>query len=121
LGRTVFRVVQESLTNVHKHARGAATRIRIAGSAGSRLTIEVVNRRPVAAGALLPGTGSGLTGLRERVELLGGDLVSGPAADGGWRVRVELPWPAAAPAGNGRTGADSAPGTSSRTTEDQRT
>lgn len=93
LGRTAFRVVQESLTNVHKHARGAATRVLVTGSAGAGLGVEVANRRPVSAGTLLPGSGSGLAGLRERVEVLGGTFGSGPTADGGWQVRVDLPWP----------------------------
>lgn len=95
LGRTVFRVVQESLTNVHKHARGAATTIQVQGraEAEAEVTIVIANRRPVAAGSLLPGSGSGLEGLRERVGLIGGTLQSGPTDDGGWQVRAWLPWP----------------------------
>ena len=58
-GRTVYRVVQEALTNVHKHARDAATTIRLAGGPGGGLVVEVVNVRPVSAEALLPGARRG--------------------------------------------------------------
>ena len=92
-GRTVYRVVQEALTNVHKHARGAATTIRLAGDPGGGLVVEVVNVRPVSAEALLPGAGMGLVGLRERVELAGGTLDAGPTPAGGWQVRAWFPWP----------------------------
>jgi hypothetical protein len=46
----------------------------------------------VAAGSLLPGAGAGLVGLRERVQLVGGRLWTGPTPDGGWRVEAWLPW-----------------------------
>ncbi len=99
LGRTVYRIVQEALTNVHKHARGAATEVVVTGAAGEGVTVRVTNLRPVAAGSLLPGSGSGLVGLRERVQLAGGTLSAGPAPDGGWRVEAWLPWPAATDGG----------------------
>jgi signal transduction histidine kinase len=86
--------VQEGLTNVHKHARGAAATVRLSGVRGQTLEVSVTNVRPVAAGSWLPGSGSGLVGLRERVELAGGTLTSGPQADGGWTLVVDLPWPA---------------------------
>ncbi|MFD7153949.1 sensor histidine kinase [Kribbella sp. NPDC059898] len=92
VGRTVYRVVQESLTNVHKHARGAATDVRVHGARGTGVTVQVTNVRPVAAGSLLPGAGAGLVGLRERVELAGGRLSTGPTTDGGWRVEAWIPW-----------------------------
>ncbi len=92
-GRTVYRVVQEALTNVHKHARDAATTVRLAGAPGEGLVVEVVNVRPVAAEMLLPGAGVGLVGLRERVELAGGTLDAGPTPAGGWQVRAWFPWP----------------------------
>ena len=94
LGRTAYRVVQEGLTNVHKHARGAAATVRLAGVRGQTLEVSVTNLRPVAAGSLLPGAGAGLVGLRERVELAGGTLTSGVAPDGGWALAATLPWPA---------------------------
>jgi signal transduction histidine kinase len=92
VGRTVYRVVQESLTNVHKHARGAATEVNVHGARGEGVTVRVTNVRPVAAGSLLPGAGAGLVGLRERVQLVGGRLTTGPTAQGGWRVEAWLPW-----------------------------
>ena len=92
-GRTVYRVVQEALTNVHKHARDAATTVRLTGKPDDGLVVEVVNVRPVSAEALLPGAGVGLVGLRERVELAGGTLDAGPTPAGGWRVRAWFPWP----------------------------
>jgi signal transduction histidine kinase len=95
LGRDAFRIVQEALTNVNKHARGTATQIRISGGPGSGLTIMIRNRLPVANGAgaaPLPGAGIGLVGLRERVALAGGTLTSGPAADQ-FVVEARLPWP----------------------------
>ena len=95
LGRTAYRVVQEGLTNVHKHARGAATTVRLAGARGGTLRVSVSNLRPVASGSLLPGSGAGLVGLRERVELAGGTLTSGAQPDGGWLLSAALPWPAA--------------------------
>ena len=96
LGRDAFRIVQEALTNVNKHARGTATVVRISGGPDEGLTIAVRNRMPVANGigaAGLPGSGMGLVGLRERVALAGGTLVSGPNA-GEFVVETRLPWPA---------------------------
>jgi signal transduction histidine kinase len=88
--RTAYRIVQEALTNVHKHARGARTQITV-GPADQGLAVDVRNERPVAAGSLLPGSGSGLHGLAERVALAGGTLAAGPTPDGGWRVSAVLP------------------------------
>ena len=96
LGRTAYRVVQEGLTNVHKHARGASASVRLDGRRGQRLMVSVSNLRPVSAGSLLPGAGAGLVGLRERVELAGGTLRSGRSDDGGWLLEAELPWPVGA-------------------------
>jgi signal transduction histidine kinase len=93
VGRTVYRVVQESLTNVHKHARGASTEVFVQGVRGEGVTARVTNVRPVAAGSLLPGSGAGLVGLRERVQLAGGRLMTGPTPEGGWQVEAWLPWP----------------------------
>jgi signal transduction histidine kinase len=92
LGRTVYRLVQESLTNVHKHARGAATEVWVHGARGEGVMVRVTNVRPVAADSLLPGAGAGLVGLRERVQLVGGRLTTGPTIEGGWRVEAWLPW-----------------------------
>jgi signal transduction histidine kinase len=96
-GRAVYRVVQEALTNVHKHARGAATEVSV-DSIASAVRVLVINQRPVSAGTLLPGSGAGLIGLRERVALLGGSMTAGPTEAGGWRIEARLPiGPAALP------------------------
>jgi signal transduction histidine kinase len=102
IARTVYRVVQEGLTNVHKHARGAATSITISGGQSDGVpldgvpvegvTVNVSNQRPVSSMTLLPGSGAGLVGLRERVTLVGGTMQSGPGDDGGWTLSVWLPW-----------------------------
>lgn len=92
VGRTVYRIVQEALTNVHKHARGASTAVLVEGAAGTGVTVRVANLRPVAADSLLPGSGAGLVGIRERVTLSGGRLTVGPTAEGGWQVEAWLPY-----------------------------
>ena len=92
VGRTVYRIVQEGLTNVHKHARGVTTEVLVHGAAGTGVTVRVTNVRPVAADALLPGSGAGLVGLRERVSLSGGRISTGPTQEGGWQVEAWLPW-----------------------------
>ncbi len=90
VGRTAFRIIQESLTNAAKHAPGAAVEV-IVRRVGGDLLVEVMNRRPVSAGSDLPGSGSGLVGLRERISVLGGDLRCAPTTQGGWRVAARLP------------------------------
>jgi len=87
-----FRVVQEALTNVLKHAGKPATDVRL-GCAGGELVIEVADAgRPIpAAGPICPGAGRGLLGLRERVELYGGTLDAGPRPGGGWLVLARIP------------------------------
>ncbi len=94
VGRTVYRVAQEALTNVHKHAGGAAATVRLTGGPGDGLVVEVANVRPVGGGPVPPGAGVGLVGLRERVALAGGRLEAGPTEAGGWRVAAWFPWQA---------------------------
>jgi len=86
----VYRVVQEGLTNAHKHASGAATTVSLARDDAS-VTVSVVND-PGAAAPDLPGSGAGLVGLAERVRLVGGSLRSGPTVAGGWELRAIVPW-----------------------------
>jgi signal transduction histidine kinase len=94
LGRTAYRVVQEGLTNARKHAPGAAVEVRISTDE-AHLLVEVVSRPPVGRGGRLAqaGTGTGLVGLRERVELTGGELRSGRDANGDFVLRATLSWP----------------------------
>lgn len=90
--QTAFRVVQEALTNVHKHAAGAKAWVRLAHR-GSEVAMQVENGPSDAAvaDAGLPSGGNGLVGMRERVLALGGVFVSGPTDAGGFRVSAVLP------------------------------
>ncbi|MEU1279682.1 histidine kinase [Streptomyces sp. NPDC005805] len=92
--QTAYRVVQEALTNVHKHAAGATVRVRLAHRE-AEVAMQVENGAPGAAGAAggpgLPSGGNGLVGMRERVTALGGVFVSGPTEVGGFRVSAVLP------------------------------
>ncbi|MDL4819010.1 sensor histidine kinase [Actinomadura opuntiae] len=93
-GRTAYRVVQEGLTNARKHAAGRPVRVAIEGRPGTRLVIDIRNPLPPDGTApLAPGTGTGLVGLTERVQLAGGRLDHEVAA-GEFRLRAWLPWPA---------------------------
>jgi signal transduction histidine kinase len=96
LGRDGYRIVQEALTNARKHAPGCAVQLFVEGAEGSGLTIEVSNRLPVSssAGPAIPGTGTGIVGLTERVTLAGGHLEHGPTPDGCFRLWAWLPWTA---------------------------
>ncbi|WP_327387018.1 MULTISPECIES: sensor histidine kinase [unclassified Streptomyces] len=98
VGRTAYRIVQEALTNVRKHAPGAAADVRVTGSPGDGLMVEVRNAPPPGpdpARGTVPGPaeggGQGLIGLAERARLAGGELTAVPAG-GGFRVRAWLPW-----------------------------
>jgi signal transduction histidine kinase len=89
--RTAHRVVQEALTNVHKHAPGGQVRVDVRYGSDA-VTVAVANTAATADPALGPtGSGSGLRGLRERVAIIGGALNAGPCPDGGFAVRAELP------------------------------
>jgi signal transduction histidine kinase len=87
-----YRVIQESLTNVCKHAGPATVQLRLAyGPDALRIVVDNASSPPRAP--LAPG-GHGLLGMRERVGALGGRLRAGPRPDGGYRVSAELPLPA---------------------------
>ncbi|WP_369271561.1 sensor histidine kinase [Streptomyces sp. R11] len=92
--QTAFRVVQEALTNVHKHAAGAKTHVRLAHRV-SEIAMQVENEPPPelssASLARLPSGGNGLVGMKERVVALGGVFVSGPTDAGGFRVSAVIP------------------------------
>ncbi|WP_242614394.1 sensor histidine kinase [Actinomadura roseirufa] len=88
--RAAYRVVQEALTNVHKHAAGAAAEVVLRHRPG-HLEVTVHNGPAEAAPDLPPGGGLGLAGLRERLALLGGTLEAGPRPDGGFAVRARVP------------------------------
>jgi signal transduction histidine kinase len=94
LGRDAYRIVQEALTNISKHAGGSATQVRVTGGPGAGLHVSVRNREPVraTAGPALPGSGAGLLGLQERVDLAGGTLVHGPDGTGDFVVEADFAW-----------------------------
>jgi signal transduction histidine kinase len=92
-GRTLYRVVQESLTNARKHAPGAPVTVRITGRPDDAVVAEVVNAPPTTRTKLPRGNSTGLQGLQERTRLVNGTLDFGPTDQGGWRVRLRLPWP----------------------------
>ena len=87
-----YRIVQESLSNASQHAPGAAVTVSVDHDADAVL-LRVANGPggPVGPSANEPGPGHGLTGMRERVALLGGSLSAGPAPDGGFVVSAVLP------------------------------
>ena len=94
LGRDAYRIVQEALTNITKHARGTLAQVRVAGAPNHGLHVYV--RNPAVVGAhdrpAPPGSGTGLLGLQERVALANGVLVHGPDASGDFVVEADLPW-----------------------------
>ncbi|MFE5816111.1 sensor histidine kinase [Streptomyces sp. NPDC056479] len=90
---TAFRIVQEALTNVTKHATAEAAFVRLTYS-GSRLLISVTNDGPAAPGAACPTgdrRGFGVMGMRERAHSVGGELHAGPRPEGGFEVTTALP------------------------------
>jgi signal transduction histidine kinase len=96
-GRTVYRVLQEALTNARKHAPGQRVSIRLGGAPGADVRLEVVNRPGVgASGPPLEHTssGTGLVGVAERLALARGTLAHEPLPGGGFRLTARLPWPA---------------------------
>ena len=92
--RTVYRVIQEGLTNARKHAPGAPVQVTVTAD-DHAVTAEVISRRYpviVAPGAAEPaGAGTGLIGLAERVTLAGGQLEHGPNAIGDFVLRATIP------------------------------
>ena len=84
--------MQESLTNALRYAPGADVHIVITVDRPPRgLSIRVENDRGTENDRLLSGTGRGLTGLRERIHALGGQVSAGPTLGGGWLVEARLP------------------------------
>ena len=97
LGLAVFRVVQEALTNVLKHAGKPPTEVLLTYEQAA-LVVEIADGgRPIPAAGPAPdagvlrGAGMGLLGLRERVALYGGELAAGPRPGGGWLVTARMP------------------------------
>lgn len=83
-GATVYRIVQESLTNASRHAPGSRVQVRVATHDG-RVDIDVEN-----SGSPHGGSGLGLANMQERAEAVGGTLHAGPGGEG-WLVHASLP------------------------------
>lgn len=98
---SAYRIVQEALSNSLRHAPGASARVEIGYVLGG-LGLRVVNGPPPNPALIKPspGAGHGITGMRERVSMLNGEMTAGPTDDGGYEVAVFLPVPATERAGD---------------------
>ncbi|WP_409186952.1 sensor histidine kinase [Amycolatopsis sp. VS8301801F10] len=93
VARTAYRVVQEALTNIRKHAPGCSATVSLRYHPGG-LDVAVANTpatRPPDAALAGTGSGAGLSGLRQRVELVGGTFEAGPLPGGGFKIGAILP------------------------------
>jgi signal transduction histidine kinase len=91
VGRAIYRIVQEALTNVSKHAPASAVRLKLVRD-GSHVLVSVVNGHPSRpAPRAADSGGTGLEGLAERVRAVGGTLRTSPLPDGGFSLLAELP------------------------------
>ncbi|MFC8592550.1 sensor histidine kinase [Streptomyces atroolivaceus] len=87
---SAFRIVQEALSNVLRHAPGARARVQV-GYHSAAVTVRVTNTAPASPGRSTGGGGHRLLGMRERTAMLGGDLTHGPTPGGGFEVVATLP------------------------------
>ncbi|MFF7644245.1 sensor histidine kinase [Streptomyces canus] len=87
---SAYRIVQEALSNVLRHAPGATASVRLVHYRHG-VDVRIVNSRPTHSVAVSPGAGHGLLGMRERAAMLGGTLRAGPRPDGGYEVAAYLP------------------------------
>ncbi|MGW4704372.1 sensor histidine kinase [Streptomyces sp. NPDC004285] len=96
---SAFRIVQEAVTNVVRHSGADACTVTVDHSGPGSLAVTVEDRGPVGGHARVhpgPGSGYGLTGMRERVAVLNGEFTAGPRPGGGFRVTARLPLPTGA-------------------------
>lgn len=89
VGLALYRITQESLANIAKHAPDAESTVAL-GVLQRSATLAIANQLPVTVAAANPAEGRGLRGMRQRVELLGGRIDAGPSGDG-WSVRADIP------------------------------
>ncbi|MBB4753337.1 sensor histidine kinase [Actinoplanes lobatus] len=89
---SAYRIVQEAVTNVIRHAGTGHCDVGVQQD-GRALTIEVTDDGPGTGVPAVAGSGNGLTGMRERVSLLGGEFASGPRPGGGFRIAATIPLP----------------------------
>jgi signal transduction histidine kinase len=87
---SAYRIVQEALTNVLRHAGGASARVLVRYEPDA-LELEIADDGPGPPEDLEASGGHGLIGMRERVQLFGGELEAGPRPGGGFLVRARLP------------------------------
>ncbi|MFD5915222.1 sensor histidine kinase [Kitasatospora sp. NPDC058201] len=90
VGLSAYRIVQEALSNTLRHAPGAQSVVELAYRPAA-LGLRVANGPAAQEAPPSPGSGHGLTGMRERAAMLGGDLAAGPTSDGGYEVTAVLP------------------------------
>ncbi|MGC5005187.1 histidine kinase [Streptomyces sp. NBC_00353] len=91
---SAYRIIQEALSNTLRHAPGAAAKVEIGYVLGG-LGLRVVNGPPTGPVKPSPGAGHGITGMRERVAMLNGEMTAGTTADGGYEIVVFIPVPLA--------------------------
>jgi signal transduction histidine kinase len=96
----VYRIVQEALTNVLKHAGPARADVMI-GCSADTVTIEITDNGTAEPGQPASPGGHGLAGMRERAAVFGGELAAGPRPGGGFAVRARLPLAFDRPLGGG--------------------
>lgn len=89
---TVYRIVQEALTNALRHAPGTASATVSVARRADTVEVEVADQGATIAVPTSPGTARGLIGMRERASVYGGTVEAGPAPGGGWRVHASIPW-----------------------------
>ncbi|MEV5084821.1 ATP-binding protein, partial [Streptomyces sp. NPDC056159] len=96
VGLAAYRITQESLTNVARHAHATAVTVRLRyGDRDLLVEVEDDGNGTAAhggAGTTDPSTGSGLGGMRERARALGGELIAGPRPGGGFAVQARIPY-----------------------------
>ncbi|MFJ4988060.1 sensor histidine kinase [Streptomyces sp. NPDC088732] len=89
---SAYRIIQEGLSNTLRHAPGAAARVEISYVLGG-IGLRVLNGPPRGLLKPSPGAGHGITGMRERVTMLGGEMTDGTTDDGGYEIAVFIPVP----------------------------
>ncbi|MFK0293557.1 histidine kinase [Streptomyces sp. NPDC090442] len=87
---SAYRIVQEALSNALRHSPGAPARVEVSYVLGG-IGLRIVNGAPSRLAKPSPGAGHGLLGMRERVQMLGGEMTAEPTAEGGFEVAAFLP------------------------------
>ncbi|MGW7200338.1 sensor histidine kinase [Streptomyces chryseus] len=94
---SAYRIIQEALSNTLRHAPGSTAKVEVSYVLGG-LGLRIVNTAPQGLVKPSPGAGHGITGMRERVTMLNGEMTAEATEDGGYEVAAFIPVPAAAPA-----------------------